>query len=223
MSKKKPNIVFAYIGLLASLLVGVGEFLLHYSPHLLETSEPYLFFSFVAQSNLSIGHFIAVSGIVFYYIGYIHVYQMLASGNKTLAQATMFLGFLAFTLGGLWIGSRSSIGYIVHLKNELTPELYQGLIVQYENHMEVLVQGLRVVVFLVSISFIAAILKGNTYYKKWMVFFNPITILIVLAVLGKMIPVLGKYFLPILMNVTHFILFSISIYQLKNNTNEKSS
>ncbi|GAL80719.1 hypothetical protein JCM19274_1345 [Algibacter lectus] len=42
-------------------------------------------------------------------------------------------------------------------------------------------------------------------------------------VLGKLIPDLGKHMLPILMNVTHFILFGLSLYQfnkyIKNQKN----
>jgi len=91
--------------------------------------------------------------------------------------------------------------------------------------MEILVKILRVVIALLSVVFAIAILKGGTYYKKWMAILNPIVILLLLVFLGEIFPAIGKHMLPILMNVTHFILFSLSLYQLnkqtKINTNVK--
>lgn len=211
------------LGLFATILVGLGEYLLHYSPHILEATENYAFFKYVPLDHLTKGHFIAIIGIPFYFAGYLHIYKMLEPGNKVLAKIVLATGFIAFTVGGVWIGSRASIGNIVHLKEGMSASSYQILIDHYTNHMEILVQVLRVVIALLSIVFAITILKGGTYYKKWMAIFNPIVILILLVLIGKSLPAIGKHFLPILMNVTHFILFSLSLYQLnklqKNNKN----
>ena len=212
-----------YLGLIASILVGLGEYFLHYSPSILEHSENYQFFKFVSLNNLTAGHFLAVIGLPFYFAGYIHIYRMLKSGNEALARLVLAIGFIAFAVGGVWIGSRASIGNIVHLKETIDPLAYQNLLSHYTNHMEVLVQALRIIIGTLSVVFAIAILKGGTYYKKWMAIFNPIVILILLVVLGNLIPALGKHMLPILMNVTHFILFGLSLYQfnkyIKNQKN----
>ncbi len=212
--------ILGYLGLLASVLVGLGEYFLHYSPSILEHSEAYAFFKYVSLEHLTIGHFLAVIGIPFYFAGYIHIYRMLKPGNKTLAQFVLAIGFMAFTVGGVWIGSRASIGYIVHLEDAMNPVVYQDLLAHYTKHMEVLVQALRVIIATLSVVFAVAILKGGTYYKKWMAIFNPIVILILLVVIGQLIPAIGKHMLPILMNVTHFIVFALSLYQLKNTPYE---
>lgn len=205
------------LGLLASILIGLGEYFLHYSPHILEHLENYAFFKYVSPNNLSLGHILAVIGLPFYFAGYIHIYQMLRSGNETLARVILAIGFVAFAVGGVWIGSRVSIGNIVHLKDSIDSTTYQKLIDHYTNNMEVLVQALRIIIALLSVMFTVAILKGGTYYKKWMAIFSPIVILILLVIIGKILPSIGKHMLPILMNVTHFILFSLSLYQLKNH------
>lgn len=207
-----------YLGLIASILVGLGEYFLHYSTNILEHSKEYEFFKFVSSNNLTTGHFLAVIGLPFYFAGYIHIYRMLKSGNETLARIVLAIGFIAFAIGGIWIGSRASIGNIVHLKNVMDPTIYQNLLAHYTKHMEVLVQALRIVIATLSVVFAIAILKGGTYYKKWMAIFNPIVILILLVLIGKLLPDFGKHMLPILMNVTHFILFGLSLYQLNNNT-----
>jgi hypothetical protein len=206
-----------YLGLIASILVGLGEYFLHYSPQILGNSDNYEFFKFVPLDNLTIGHFLAVIGLPFYFAGYIHIYRMLKSGNEFLARIVLGIGFIAFAVGGIWIGSRASIGNIVHLKDHINATSYQTLLDHYTNHMEVLVQALRIVIAALSIFFAITILKGGTYYKKWMAISNPIIILILLVILGKLVPSIGKHMLPILMNVTHLILFTLSLYQLNNH------
>lgn len=212
-----------YLGLLASILVGLGEYFLHYSANILDSSENYGFFKFVSQENLTTGHFLAVIGLPFYFAGYIHIYRMLKSGNETLARLVLAIGFIAFAVGGIWIGSRASIGHIVHLKETIDVTSYQALLDHYTNHMELLVKALRIVIAALSMIFIIAILKGGTYYKKWMAIFSPIAILVLLVALGKLMPSIGKHMLPILMNVTHFILFSLSLYQLNQLTKTKNN
>lgn len=203
------------LGLLASVIVGVGEYFLHYSPQILEHSENYTFFNFVPIEHLKIGHFLSVIGLPFYFAGYLHIYKMLQPGNENLARITLGFGFIAFAVGGIWIGSRAFIGTIVQLQTEISPSTYQQIITNYTELLEVLVKALRIIIAILSITFVTAILKGGTNYKKWMAFFNPITILVVWVIIGKLLPSFGRHTLPILMNVTHFILFSISLYHYR--------
>lgn len=210
----KTTRILGVLGVIASLLVGFGEYFLHYSPDIFDYAENYEFFKFVSLNNLTIGHFLAVIGLPFYFAGYVHIYKMLQSGNESLARVVLALGFVAFAVGGIWIGSRAFIGTIVHMQNEIDAISYQAILSNYTDHLEVLVQILRVVIALLSIFFVVTILKGGTYYKKWMAIFNPIVILLAVVAIGKFLPSIGKHMLPILMNVTHFILFSLSLYQL---------
>ena len=207
-----------YLGLLGAILVGFGEFYLHYSTNVLNATGDFAFFEFVPIENLKIGHFLAIIGIPFYFAGYLHIYRMLKNGNETLARIVLGLGFIAFAVGGVWIGSRGFMGSLVHLQNEMPAETYSKIITNYNSFLEILLQVLRVVIALLSIAFSWAILKGGTFYNKSMLFFNPILILIFFVIIGMALPQIGKYFLPILMNITHFILFSISLYQLKIHT-----
>ena len=212
-----------YLGLVASILVGLGEYFLHYSPEILGHAEHYEFFKYVPLENLTTGHFLAVIGLPFYFAGYIHIYRMLRPGNETLARLVLAIGFIAFAVGGIWIGSRASIGNIVHLKEAMDASTYQNLLDHYTNHMEVLVQALRIIIASLSVVFVIAILKGGTHYKKWMAIFNPIVILLLVFSTMFWARDLAKHLAPIAMNVTHFILFTVSLYQLnkytKNNQN----
>ena len=207
-----------YLGLIASVLVGLGEYFLHYSSEMLDHAQDYAFFKFVPLDNLTIGHFLAVIGLPFYFAGYIHIYRMLKSGNEALARTVLAIGFIAFAVGGIWIGSRASIGNIVHLKDTMEVTIYQNLLDHYTSHMEVLVQALRLVIAALSVVFVIAILKGGTYYKKWMAIFNPIVILLLVFSTLFWAKDLAKHLAPIAMNVTHFILFGLSLYQLNKLT-----
>jgi len=212
-----------YLGLVASILVGLGEYLLHYSPVIFEHSDNYEFFKFVPLENLTTGHFLAVIGLPFYFAGYIHIYRMLKSGNEILARIVLAVGFIAFAVGGIWIGSRASIGNITHLQDSMDSSVYNNLLAHYDNHMEVLVQALRIVIATLSVFFVIAVLKGNTYYKKWMAIFNPIVILLLLVLIGELLPSIGKHMLPILMNVTHLILFGLSLLNLNKHIKNQSN
>ena len=143
--------ILGYLGLIASILVGLGEYFLHYSDNILGHSDNYEFFKFVPLDNLTTGHFLAVIGLPFYFAGYIHIYRMLKSGNETLAKLVLAIGFVAFAVGGIWIGSRASIGNIVHLKDSMDASAYQNLLNHYTAHMEVLVEALRIVIAALSI------------------------------------------------------------------------
>jgi hypothetical protein len=220
MSNYNKILITGLLGLLASILVGAGEFFLHYSPQIIGHAENYQFFIYVPNNHLTIGHFLAVVGIPFYFVGYYHIYLMLKKGNKILAKLVFILGVLAFLIGGFWITSRAFLGNVVQLQNDMPQATYQLLLEKYTLISESLVQALRVIVFLLSICFVLAILKGGTYYKKWMVFFNPIVLLLLVFVVYFISPTVGKYSAPIAMNVVHFILFSLSLYQLKFTKNK---
>lgn len=209
----KTTKILGFLGLMATVLVGLGEYNLHFSQEVINQADNYQFLKFVPKKNLFLGHFLAIIGLPFYFAGYFHIYRMLKSGNRIYATAVLFLGIVAFAVGGVWIGSRAFLGTIVHLQQDINTNTYQSILDSYTNLLEILVKALRIVMALLSVCFVVAVLKGNTYYKKWMAFFNPITILIILLS-TLLIPSLGKYIVPILMNVTHFIFFSVSLYQL---------
>lgn len=213
MINDKNILLSGILGLFGSILVGIGEFYLHYSPQIIGNAENYEFFKYVPNDNLTIGHFLAVIGIPLYFVGYYHIYLMLKNGNKKLATIVFFLGVLAFSVGGFWITSRAFIGNIVQLQDKIDNDIYLVIIEKYTLISESLVQGLRVIILLLSIFFIATILKGGTNYKKWMVIFNPIILLISIFLIYFISPSIGKYIAPIAMNVVHVIIFSLSIYQ----------
>ena len=68
-------------GILAAVLVGAGEFMLHYDP-LVRYSEGFVFFEGATQHQATIGHFFAVIGGPLYLLGAWHLYLMLRPAKR---------------------------------------------------------------------------------------------------------------------------------------------
>ncbi len=217
MKEQRLILVTGLIGLLASITVGLGEFLLHYSSTMTENAGNYHFFASIPKRNLIYGHFMAVAGTPFYFVGYYHLYRMLKGKGNRWAQAVFGLGILAFTVGGFWITSRAFLGTIVQLEAQIEAGVYQQILDNYTLISESLVTVLRIIILLLSIAFVYSVLRTSTYYDKWMAFFNPFALLLLVFGIYFAAPVVGRYIAPIAMNVAHFVLFSVSLLQFTKN------
>lgn len=198
------------IGLVAAVLVGTGEFLLHFTNQGYDSKIPYHFMLDISRNRLTIGHFIAVLAAPLYLVGFWHLYKMLepAGGNLPLIT-TMVIGY-GFIMGIIWIGSRAMIGSIIQSK--IGPSDLAALIQSYQLYDESLLQIIRFTTLLGSAGFIYLVLNGNTAYPNWMWVFNPIFLLVSVFLIYLIIPAVGKYIMPIAMNVTYTIFFALSTY-----------
>jgi len=202
---------FGYIGIVASLLVGIGEFLIHYSEAGYSGTENFHWLSQRDYSTVLTGHYLMLAGLPLYIFGYYHFYLAFRNTKKELAQLFFALGVIAFSLGGVWAGSRAILTEIVKSGN-------LHLINYYKAHYEVLVSILRLFIFIISILWVKLVGFGKSPYPKWMAFFNPISILGVVFLSYFVMPQIGKYLVPTAMNVTHMILFTLSLMTIKKNS-----
>ena len=201
------------IGLLASMLVGIGEGLLHYTPEGYVGSNPYDFMLPFSERRLAYGHFIAVLASPLYLIGYWHVYKMLTpKGGGLAAFITLAAGY-GFVVGSVWIGSRAMIAGIVQFGAHANREglTIVPLVAQYQFYMESLLQIIRVTTLIFSVGFVYLVWKGPTLYPTWMIFFNPCIILILIFLTYFFAPSVGKFIVPIAMNVANFLFFGASL------------
>lgn len=216
--KKSTLLTFGWMGILASVMVGTGEFLMHFNSSTSSVDFPFGYFIGLSEERLTTGHFLSVLFIPFYFLGYWHIYNMLKPGNQFLAKLILLLSIFAFSIGGMWISSRANLGVTIQALQEVNQaDLTQKIVDSYNLHIENLVQILRVVILLLSIIFVIAILKGGTLYPKWMIFFNPVFLLLIVFALYFYVHPIGKYLAPTAMNVAHFLLFSASLFALHKN------
>lgn len=204
--EKQTLVLTGLAGVLAAVLVGAGEFMLHYDP-LVRYSEGFNFFKGVTQFQATTGHFLAVIGGPLYLLGAWHLYLMLRPANPLWAKLAFLLMAYGFMIGAVWIGSRANVAYLVNAMSgdELATAL--GL---YELRYERLLTLVRVAVLGFSGIFVWLILSGRSTYPRWMAVLNPILLIIASFVVFLVAPGIGKYLMPIALNVAFFIVFSVS-------------
>ncbi len=198
------------IGLLGSILVGIGEYLLHFHPD--GPSGEISMLEHVPLSRASKGHFFALFGTPLYLAGYYGLKELFKKSSLTLANALLILGTLAFFIGGIWISSRYFGAAVLQRSHETVD--YAFYLQSYENHYQVLVWALRIIVAALSIVYIMLILKNKQGLPKWLAFFNPIVLLIIVISSLFWFKPLGIHIAPIAMNVTHFIFFGIMLWAI---------
>lgn len=202
------HVMTALAGLLAAMLVGLGEYLLHYDALARFTDGGYDFMKGISENRSTVGHFFGVFGATLYPIGCYHIYQMLRPANSRWAYAGFLLGTFGFMVGVVWIGSRGSISALMQLPE--SPEVL-ALIELYDLRYETLLQVIRITTLLLSVIIIWLSATGRSHYPRWMGVFNPIVLIIANFILFAMMPSIGKHTMPIALNVAFFIYFALSL------------
>ncbi len=207
ITEKKLLIVTGLAGLLAATLVGVGEFLLHFDP-LARYAGGYVFFEAVAQNRATVGHFIAVLSAPLYVVGVWHITKILSPASKTWSAVAFFVMSYGFMIGAIWIGSRASAAALVASGDMMPVTDLLGL---YELRYETLLSVIRIAALVFSLIYIALIVSGRTAYPRWMAIFNPLLLILGNFLVFFLSPDVGKYLMPIALNVSFFIIFAMSL------------
>ena len=204
------------LGLLGSILVGIGEYLLHFLPD--GPPGEISMLEHVPLSRASKGHFFSIVGLPFYFAGYYGLKEFFKKySNASLANVLFVLGNLAFIFGGVWISSRY-FGAEVLQRSQGTPD-HAFYLKSYEDHYQILVWALRIVIAGLSIVYVLLIMKNDSGLPKWLAFLNPIVLLgIIISSLFWFKP-LGVHIAPIAMNVTHFIFFGLILWACNRQVN----
>ncbi len=196
------------IGLLAAILVGTGEFLLHFDA-LGRFGEGYEFMLGIEAQRSTIGHFIGVLGAPLYLISYWHLMKMLEPANRIASRVAFAVMSYGIFMGAIWIGSRASISAIVN-----DPALAEAasLVSLYEFRYENLLEVTRLAALAFSGIFVWLVLTGRSHYPRWVAALNPILLILVSFAIWALVPSVGIYLMPIALNVAFAVLFTFSIY-----------
>ena len=195
------------LGCLAAIIVGTGEYLLHYDAMARFASGGYDFMIGISESRTTAGHFFGVLGAPLYLFGCYHIYLMLRSANERAAFSAFIIGSYGFIIGTVWIGSRASVSALMQIP--MTPEI-ESLVGLYDMRYEALINVTRVTTLVLSIIFVWLVLTGRTYYPKWMALFNPFVLILASFVVYLVDPQIGKHLMPIALNVAFFVFFALS-------------
>ena len=204
------------VGLVGSIIVGIGEYLLHFNPSGPAGEIDMLLH--VPLDRARIGHFFSLVGIPLYFAGYYGLLKLFSDSHELYAKLLFISGILSFTFGGIWISSRYYAA--VTLQKTVGDPLFQTFYASYDENYQVLVWALRVLILLVSLFYVLSILKNQIGLPKWLAALNPIVLLgIIISSLVWFKP-LGVQIAPIAMNVTHFIFFGVLMMYSKVHTLE---
>lgn len=201
------------VGLLAAILVGIGEFLLHFDPLARFSETSYEFMLAASDQRQTVGHFFGALGAPLYLVGCWHIYLMLKPANKTIAVVAFLVGAYGFVIGGQWIASRASIGAITHLQD--TGLKLDDLVLLYQLRYENLLTVIRITTVILSGIFIYMVMTGNSLYERWQAIFSPIFLLLMSFVIYVVTPDIGKYLMPIALNVGFGLFFIMSVIQAR--------
>lgn len=205
-----------FIGLLASVFVGLGEFLIHFLPEGPKGEISMLYD--VPLARASKGHFFAVYAAPFYFAGYYGLMRFFKSTNQFLATLLFILGVLSFSYGGVYVSSRYFAAEVLQ-RSMNTPD-FEFYLASYEKHYQSTVWALRILILSVSVVYGILVVKNIVGMPKWLAVFNPIVLLILIISTIAWAKPIGVYIAPIAMNATHFIFFAIILFQLnKQKTN----
>ena len=102
-----------WLGLLGACLVGLGEFLLQYTPNG-GYEDGYAFFADVPKTRLTLGHYIAVLAAPLYLMGYWHLAFSIDRSNGWARRVFFCLGAYGFVIGTAWISQRVFLALTAH-------------------------------------------------------------------------------------------------------------
>jgi hypothetical protein len=213
MSHQQVIVLTGIVGVIAAIVVGIGEFLLHFDPLARFSADSYAFMLAASDERQTAGHFLGVLGAPLYVIGCWHIYLMLKPANPKLALFGFLVSAYGFMIGADWISSRASIGALVHFQ-ESGGDI-RDLVQLYQLRYESLLSVIRVTTVVISLIFIYLVLTGRSHYQKWQATFNPIVLLVMNFVIYAMNPAIGKYLMPIALNIAFGIFFTMSVIQAR--------
>jgi len=201
-------IVTGLAGLLAAILVGIGEYILHYDAQGRFSAGGYDFMLGIGDNRSTVGHFFGVIGATLYPVGCYHIYLMLKPANRQWAFIAFLIGSFGFIVGAVWIGSRASVSALVQMPPS---DMLDHLIALYQSRYETLLQITRLTTLLLSAIIIWLVISGRSCYPRWMAIFNPILLIIANFAVFMIAPAIGKHTMPIALNVSFFIFFLLSV------------
>jgi hypothetical protein len=192
--------------------------MLHFDP-LARYGQGFDFFKGVPESQATTGHFFGVLGGPLYVVGSWHLYLMLRSANRFWALLAFLFMAYGFMIGAVWIGSRANAAFLV---NAMSGDALAAALGLYELRYESLLTLVRIAVLIFSGIFVWLILSGRSAYPRWMAILNPILLIIASFVVYLLAPGVGKYLMPIALNVAFFIVFSVSTLMVISSKKEES-
>ncbi len=202
--------IAGWLGLLGAVLVGVGEYTIQFSQQGDYLAPGYQYFSDISLQRLFTGHYLSVLAAPLYIVGYWHLHKNLQPASSRGAFVFFILGAYTFAVGAVWLGQRVFLALTV--QNIDDGLALAGTLETFAQLNEPLVNVLRVAVLVNSVLWVWMIGSGRSNYPKWLAIFSPVVLLATVFGIYVVSADVGRYLLPGAMNVTHVIVFGLSLF-----------
>ena len=112
---------------------------------------------------------------------------------------------MGFIVGAVWIGSRSSAGELVAAGG------LEEKLALYDLRYEPLLMLVRAAILVLPVVFVWLCLTRRSFCPRAIAILNPIFLIIVALILFFTVPAVGKFLVPIALNLAFSVLFSVSL------------
>jgi len=200
------------IAVFATLAVAFGDELSLYAPGGFDAIG-YTHLLSISELRLKWGYFLGVFGLPFFILGFWHIYQGLKSAGTWLSLPVFLINTFVVVIGTVTHGQTALLALLLQAQEKVLGEDLDVLVEifnQFRFYYDPILLMLRVLTLITSIWFVIAVLSKRTRYPRWMAFFNPWLILIVLMVPGFISPNVGAHLTPPAFNIAHMLFFGIS-------------
>lgn len=167
----------------------------------------------LGERGLLAGHYLGVLAIPFYAVGYWGLAEAIRANHPSAARAVFGIGALASAWGAAVHGIT---GIAEHLERAAGVPPRDPLHF-FEEHGAYLLPLWLVLAALLtagSIAFARAVAKGDTALPRWMALANPLSLVVVAALLGAPTPLGRAILVPAAPNIAHVWMFALAAIAL---------
>ena len=193
------------MGIAAAVLVGTGEFLLHFDRQNRYMDGPQ-YMANISRSRVNVGHFLSSLSVPLYIGGALHLFIMVQGASLFWAAVMAAVLVYTYIVAAIWIGSRATLHAIVSGGSEAE----DPMLALYEKRYESLLNVARAGVLIISVILAWLIIQGPTPYPWWMALANPAVLIAASFALWWAVPAIGKFLMPIALNVAFAIFYGLS-------------
>lgn len=209
------------IGIIAIIITMISDVILlgkptHALSFIIKGTET---MSGIAPWRVMIGSILGVLFLPFQIFGLVPVYYGIKiSGKrkpfaKIIPAAHALIMGVAFHISYVYIGR----GWRLHHRDDVGNSGTLALMNSFDSYWRILIVVMFVDILCFSIIFAVTIWKGNTLYPKWMVFLNPLCVVMYLFPFVFIIPApIGGYIAPTYLNLSTLVFMVLSTNVISN-------
>ncbi|MCB9234534.1 MAG: hypothetical protein H6581_22960 [Bacteroidia bacterium] len=206
----------ALVGITFSLLSCVADLALLYNPEGGYLAGDYAFLQGFSANRMAWGHFLGILFIPLQLVGLLPVYQGLRPMGRKYAGILFLLGVYNAYPGVAYHGS---VAFIAESINHPGSPPVESLKVFSEPLAAIFVGGF----LLLSLLFVVPVARGKSAFPRWMAFFNPMAIYLILLGLFFAVPLIGNPLLVAGFNFSLAVFFLLSLLTLQQDKIQESA